>query len=154
MTLILLPVELFIAKKHFPLEVGHKQQLIEEGPGDAIILGDVRHFPVDALIEPRQHDNLNTGLGISIGSSHKFHRVASGWGWMVMNRNDSYWDHHHTTTRGFDETVNWHLKSAQISVRFSTKGAGIGVITALAKGPASLLHRPRMAVQSQIRLLR
>ncbi len=31
-----------------------------------------------------------------------------------MNRNDSYWDHHHTTTRGFDETVNWHLKRAQI----------------------------------------
>src|SRR5712691_8376192 len=36
---------------------------------------------------------------------------------MVMNRNDSYWDHHHTTTRGFDETVNWHLKRAEDRTR-------------------------------------
>jgi len=31
---------------------------------------------------------------------------------MVMNRNDSSWDHHHTTTRGCVETVNWNLKGA------------------------------------------
>ena len=80
---------LFIAQERFQLEGGRKQQLIEEGPGEAIILGDVRHFPVDALIEPRQHDNMDTGLGISIESSHTLHRVASGWGLMVMNRNDS-----------------------------------------------------------------
>ena len=118
MTLILVPVELFIAQKHFQLEVSHTQQVREEGPGEAIMLCDWQHLPVDALIEPRQHDHLHTGLGISIGSSHTLHRVASGWGWMVMNRNDSYWDHHHTTTRGVDETVNWHLKSALFSEVF------------------------------------
>jgi hypothetical protein len=47
------------------------------------------HFPVDALLEPSQPDHMDTGLGISIGSSHKFPRVASGWGLMVMHRNDS-----------------------------------------------------------------
>ena len=121
MTWILLPVERCIAHKPFQLEVRHKQQLREEGPGDAIRLCDVHQFPVDALIEPRQHDHLHTGLGISIGASYKLHRVASGWGWRVMHRNDSYWDHHHTTTRGFDETVNWHLKSAELSTIFCKK---------------------------------
>ena len=112
MPVIFLKQALFIATERFQLEGGRQQQLIEEGPGDAIILCDLRHFPVDALIEPSQHDHMDTGLGISIGSSHKFHRGASGWGLMAMNRNDSSWDHHHTTTRGFVETVNWNPKIA------------------------------------------
>ena len=33
---------------------------------------------------------------------------------MVMNRDDSVFDHHPTTARGFAETVNWALKEAQI----------------------------------------
>jgi hypothetical protein len=60
----LLKQALFIAQERFQLKGGHKQQLIEESPGDAIILGDVRHFPVDALIAPSQHDNMDTALGI------------------------------------------------------------------------------------------
>jgi len=89
MPLIFLQPELFIAKERFQLEIGHKKQLIEESPGDAIILCDWSHSPVDALMEPSQHGNMDTGLGSSIGSSHKFHHVASGWGLMVMNLNDS-----------------------------------------------------------------
>jgi hypothetical protein len=40
-------------------------------------------------MQPGRHDYLDTGLGISIWASHKLHRVASGWWWMVMNRKDS-----------------------------------------------------------------
>ena len=86
---IFLQQAMCIAQERFQLAGGRTQQLREEGPGDAIIGGDWRHFPGDALIEPRQHDTRDTGLGISIESSHKLHRVASGWGLMVMNRHDS-----------------------------------------------------------------
>src|SRR5712691_11041410 len=40
-------------------------------------------------MQPGRHDYLDTGLGISIWASHKLHRAASGWWWMVMNRKDS-----------------------------------------------------------------
>ncbi len=46
-------------------------------------------------------------------ASGKLHYTASGWGGMVMNRDDSYFNLHPTTTRGFLETVNWNLKQAE-----------------------------------------
>jgi len=46
------------------LEVGQENQLIEEGPGDLIIVGNLRHFPIDALVQPSPSDNLDTGVGI------------------------------------------------------------------------------------------
>ena len=94
------------------MQVGDKQQLIEKCPGYLIRLGKLRHFPVDTLIEPSLHDNLDTALSISIRSSHKLHGVTSGWWGVVMNRQGSCLDHHHTTTRGFVETVNRNLNGA------------------------------------------
>ena len=64
MPIILLKQKLFITKEHFQLEVGSQKQLIKKGPGDLIILCNVRHLPVDPLIEPSLYDNLDTGLGI------------------------------------------------------------------------------------------
>lgn len=61
-------------------------------------------------MEPSEHDNIDTGLGVSIWASRKLHRVASGGWWIMMNLQDSSWNHHPTTTRGFLETVNWNLK--------------------------------------------
>ena len=89
MTMIFLKQELFIAEQRFQLQVRHEKQLIEEGPGYLIRLCDVRHFPIESLIQPRQRDNMDTGLGISIWASRKLHRVASGWWLMVTNRHDS-----------------------------------------------------------------
>ena len=37
---------------------------------------------------------------------------------MVTNHDDSVFDHHPTTTRGFAETVNWALKDPEIRDRF------------------------------------
>jgi hypothetical protein len=37
--------------------------LREKGSGYLIICGDLRHFPVDALMQPSPHDNMDTGLG-------------------------------------------------------------------------------------------
>jgi len=62
--MIFLQQELFITKQRFQLQVGHKKELIEKGPGYLIKFCDVRHFPVDALMQPSRHDNLDTGLGI------------------------------------------------------------------------------------------
>jgi hypothetical protein len=80
---------LFLAKEDVQLEVGGNQQLIEKGPGDVIRLCNLGHFAVDALMEPSQLDNLDTGVGISIGASGKLHGVASGCGLRVMHHNDS-----------------------------------------------------------------
>ena len=53
------------------------------------ILCDLRHFPIGPLMQPGQHDHMDTGLGISIRASPQLHRVASGWWLMVMHRQDS-----------------------------------------------------------------
>jgi hypothetical protein len=50
------------AEEHFELDGGRQKELIEQGPGNAIGLGDLRHLAVDALIEPSQHDNVDTRL--------------------------------------------------------------------------------------------
>jgi hypothetical protein len=52
MPMIFLKQELCIAQEHFQMEVGSQKQLIKKGPGDLIILCNVRHLPVDPLIEP------------------------------------------------------------------------------------------------------
>ena len=62
--MIFLKQELFVAKEHFQLQVGSQKQLVEKGPRYQISLCDLRHFPVDALIQPSQSDNLDTGVGI------------------------------------------------------------------------------------------
>ena len=49
-------------QEDFELEGGRQKELIEHAPGNAIGLGDLRHFAVDALIEPSQHDNVDTSL--------------------------------------------------------------------------------------------
>ena len=71
------------------MEGSGREQVIEEGPGDVISLCKLCHFPIDPLVQPGPHDNLDTGVGISIGASDKLHGMASGgWG-MVTNRHDS-----------------------------------------------------------------
>src|SRR5712691_730062 len=89
MLMIFLQQELCIAEQHLQLEVGQENQLIEEGPGYLIIVGDLRHFPLDALVQPSPSDTLDTGVGISIWASGTLHRVASGWWGMSMHRHDS-----------------------------------------------------------------
>ena len=90
--MIFLKQRIFIAEQHLQLEVGHEHELIEEGPGYLIRLGDLSHFPIDALIQPGQSDNLDTGVGIYIWASAKLHRVASAWWGLSMNRNDSIFE--------------------------------------------------------------
>lgn len=80
---------LVIAQEGCQLAGRDRKQVREKGPGDVILLGEWRHFPVDTLIEPSLCDNIDTGVGISIGASDKLHRAASGWWMMVMNRHDS-----------------------------------------------------------------
>jgi hypothetical protein len=62
--MILLKQELFIAKERFQLEVCHHKELLEKGPRHLVDLCDVRHFPVDTLIQPSAADDIDTGLGI------------------------------------------------------------------------------------------
>src|SRR5688500_8165672 len=90
MPMIFLQPELFLAQQRLQLQIRHKKQLIEKCPGYLIRLGDMGHYAVDALVQPRLYDNLDTGLAIQIGTSHTLHRVASGWWEVVMNRNDSH----------------------------------------------------------------
>src|SRR5262249_29483489 len=90
--MIFLKQELCIAKERFQLDVCHHKELIEKGPRYLVDLCDLRHFPVDTLIQPSESDDIDTGLGISIRASGKLHRVASGWGGMSMNRNDSVFE--------------------------------------------------------------
>jgi hypothetical protein len=74
----MLPLVLVIAQEDFELDCGRHKELIEQGPSNAIGLGDLRHFAVDALIEPSQHDNVDTSLRSESGASDKLHGVASG----------------------------------------------------------------------------
>ena len=43
---------------------GGPGELIEKGSGDVIILSDLGHLTVDALINPNVFDNFDTGLRI------------------------------------------------------------------------------------------
>ncbi len=87
--LSVLKTALFIAKEHGPRPLGNQQQWREEGPGEVRRRCDVRHCPLDALREPSQHDNRDTGLSIAIGSSHAWHCCASGRWSVVMHPQDS-----------------------------------------------------------------
>jgi hypothetical protein len=40
------------------------RELIKKGPGDVIILSNLGHLAVDALIDPNVFDNVDTGLRI------------------------------------------------------------------------------------------
>ncbi len=78
--MIFLTQQLVITKQRFQLQVHPTKQWREKSPGYLIICCDGRHFPVDALMEPSEHDPIDTGLGVSIWASRKLHRVAAG-GW-------------------------------------------------------------------------
>src|SRR5438309_718270 len=84
-----LAVRLLLAAKRFPLEVGSPHQLIKKGSGDVILLSNLWHLAIEALMEPREPDHCDTGVRCYIVASDKLHRTASGWWWMVMNRGDA-----------------------------------------------------------------
>jgi hypothetical protein len=92
--------------------LGGPGELRKKGSGDVIILSNLGHLAVDALVDPNVFDDFDTGVRISIVASGKLHRATSGRWWRVTNHDDSGLHHHPTTTRGFTETVNWNLKRA------------------------------------------
>jgi hypothetical protein len=51
-------VRLLIAKKRFQLEVRSPNQLIKKGSGDVIILSNLGHLAINALIEPGEPEGL------------------------------------------------------------------------------------------------
>ena len=82
-------MRLLRAKKRCQLEGSSPNQLIQPGSGDVILLSNLCHLAIEALIEPSEPDNVDTGVRRSIVASDKLHRTASGWWLMVMNRGDS-----------------------------------------------------------------
>ena len=64
MLMVFLKQAFFITKQRFQLEVCHQQELIEKCPGYLISFGDLRHFPVDTLMQPREPDDMDTGMVI------------------------------------------------------------------------------------------
>jgi uncharacterized protein YjlB len=53
-----------IAKEVFQVLPGGPGELIEKGSGDVILLRNLGHLAVDALIDPNVFDNFDTGLRI------------------------------------------------------------------------------------------
>ena len=82
-------MRLVLAKKRLQLEIGSPHQLIKPGSGDVILLSNLCHLAIEALIEPCEPDHGDTGVRCLIVASDTLHRTASGWWWMVMNRGDS-----------------------------------------------------------------
>ena len=78
-----------ITKEVFQMVPSGPAQLIKKGSGDMILLSNLGHFAVDALMNPSVFDNFDTGLRISIVPSGKLHRETSGGWWLVTNHNDS-----------------------------------------------------------------
>ena len=101
-------------------------KLIKKGSGDVVLLSNLGHLTVDALIDPNVFDNFDTGLRISIVASGTLHRATSGGWWMVTNHNDSGLHRHPTTTRGVTETVNWNLKHPGILTEVPPKETAKG----------------------------
>lgn len=64
MLTIFLKQALFITKQRFQLEVCHQKELREKGPGYLISCGDLCHFPVDTLMQPREPNDMDTGMEI------------------------------------------------------------------------------------------
>ena len=60
--------------------LGGPAQLIQKGSGDVILLSNLGHLAVDALMDPNVFHNFETGVRISIVASDKLHRATSG-GW-------------------------------------------------------------------------
>jgi hypothetical protein len=87
--MIFLQQEFVIAQQRFPWSVCQQKPLGEKGPGYPIHVGNFRPFPVDTVMQPGEHDNMDTGLRISSWASDTLHRMASGGWWMVMNLKDS-----------------------------------------------------------------
>ena len=55
-------MRLLIAKKCFQLEVGSPHQLLKKGSGDVILLSNLGHLAIEALIEPSEPDHFDTGV--------------------------------------------------------------------------------------------
>ena len=109
-------MRLLIAEKRFQLEVGSPHQLIQKGSGDVILLSNLGHCAVDALMEPNVFHNVDTGLRISIVASGKLHRATSGGWWLVTHHHDSGLHRPPTIARGFAETVHWDLRDPGIFI--------------------------------------
>ena len=77
-----------IAKELLQLVLSRPSKLIKKSSGDMIILSNLYHLAIEALIDPSEPDNFDTGVRLQIVASDKLHRIASGWWWM-MNPHDS-----------------------------------------------------------------
>jgi hypothetical protein len=53
-----------IAKELFQVVLSGPGELIEKGSGDVILLSNLGHLAVDALMEPNVFHNVDTGLRI------------------------------------------------------------------------------------------
>ena len=53
-----------IAKEVFQVVLGSPAQLIKKGSGDVILLSNLGHLAVDALMDPNVFHNFDTGLRI------------------------------------------------------------------------------------------
>ena len=69
-----------IAKEVCQVVLGGPAKLIKKGSGDVILLSNLGHLAVDALMDPNVFHNFDTGLRISIVASGKLHLATSG-GW-------------------------------------------------------------------------
>jgi len=69
-----------IAKEVFQVVLGSPAKLIKKGSGDVILLSNLGHLAVEALMDPNVFHNFDTGVRISIVASGKLHRATSG-GW-------------------------------------------------------------------------
>jgi len=74
----MLPLGLGIAQENVEVDGGSHKELREKGPGNARGLGDLCHCAVGALIEPSQHNQVDTSVRSSIRASDTLHGVASG----------------------------------------------------------------------------
>ncbi len=53
-----------IAKEVFQVVLGGPAKLIKKGSGDVILLSNLGHLAVDALMDPNVFHNFDTGLRI------------------------------------------------------------------------------------------
>ena len=69
-----------IAQEVFQVVLGGPAQLRKKGSGEVILLSNLGHLAVDALMAPNVFHHCDTGLRISIVASGTLHRATSG-GW-------------------------------------------------------------------------
>ena len=53
-----------MSEECFELVLSRPRELIQKGSGDVIVLSNLRHFAVDALMEPSELDHFDTGMRI------------------------------------------------------------------------------------------